>query len=289
MEVKFRASRRRIFKLALIAITTGLLASACSSSDLADATSNNGNAETTLASGSDTTIASEPITTEEALNGVPVGHTIIAQVSDSLDQISVYEQPDLSSAVTEQFEHPRFPPNIGSSVPTVFTMIENEDAPEGWIQVNLPIKPNGSTGWIRLGEVTLSSTPLKVVIDRDGFNLKVIEASTGDDGELVETTILDETVGIGTGASATPVGSFYVTELIRSTSEFYGPFAFGLSGFSEDLEEFAGQENAIIGIHGTNDPDSIGRQSSNGCVRIDNEIVTLLAQTLPLGTPVEIF
>ncbi len=289
MKVKVQPKITRPLKPVWIALAAGLLAVACSTTDLADATRDIESSESTANAISETTLSSQPIAGEEAIATVPIGHTIIAQVSDSLTEISVYEEPDLASVVVEQFEHPRFPPNIGSSVPTVFTMIENEDTPEGWIEVNLPIKPNGSTGWIRLSEVTLSSTPLRVIIDRDGFNLKLIEASTSPDGELVETTILDETVGIGTGASATPVGSFYVTELIRSTSEFYGPFAFGLSGFSEDLEEFAGQENAIIGIHGTNEPESIGRQSSNGCVRIDNEIITLLAQTLPLGTPVEIF
>ncbi len=286
MEEKSKAKNFRFNKLLGVLAAGLLMAAACSTSDLG--LSDESTDQATTLGGSDTTQA-QPITPEQAISSVPAGHTVIVQVSDSLSQISVYEQPDLASAVIQSFEHPRFPPNISSSVPTVFTMVENAEAPEGWAQVNLPIKPNGSTGWIRLSEVTLASTPLRVIIDRDGFNLKVIQASTGDNGELVETTILDETVGIGTGASATPVGSFYVTELIRSTSEFYGPFAFGLSGFSEDLQEFAGQENAIIGIHGTNDPDSIGRQSSNGCVRIDNELITLLADTLPLGTPVEIF
>lgn len=286
MEEKSKAKNFRFNKFLGVLAAGLLMAAACSTSDLG--LSGESSDQATTLGGSDTTQA-QPITPEQAISSVPAGHTVIVQVSDSLSQISVYEQPDLASAVVQSFEHPRFPPNISSSVPTVFTMVENPEAPEGWAEVNLPIKPNGSTGWIRLSEVTLASTPLRVIIDRDGFNLKVIQASTGDDGELVETTILDETVGIGTGASATPVGSFYVTELIRSTSEFYGPFAFGLSGFSEDLQEFAGQENAIIGIHGTNDPDSIGRQSSNGCVRIDNELITLLADTLPLGTPVEIF
>ena len=43
-----------------------------------------------------------------------------------------------------------------------------------------------------------------------------------------------------------------------------------------------------IGIHGTNQPASIGNAVSHGCVRVPNEIITQLAHNLPLGTPVTI-
>ena len=44
----------------------------------------------------------------------------------------------------------------------------------------------------------------------------------------------------------------------------------------------------MIGIHGTNEPDSIGRTVSNGCIRVDNDVITEMASFLPLGTPVTI-
>jgi len=43
-----------------------------------------------------------------------------------------------------------------------------------------------------------------------------------------------------------------------------------------------------IGIHGTNDPSSVGRSVSHGCIRLSNAAITRLAQELPLGTPVTI-
>lgn len=43
-----------------------------------------------------------------------------------------------------------------------------------------------------------------------------------------------------------------------------------------------------IGIHGTWDDDSIGSQSSAGCVRLKNEEIEELYLLLPIGTPVEI-
>lgn len=53
------------------------------------------------------------------------------------------------------------------------------------------------------------------------------------------------------------------------------------------LTTFQGGD-AIIGIHGTNRPDLIGGDVSAGCIRVANDVITRLAKTLPLGTPVEI-
>jgi len=42
------------------------------------------------------------------------------------------------------------------------------------------------------------------------------------------------------------------------------------------------------GIHGTNDPSSIGKAVSRGCVRMYNQDVLQLASIVPNGTPVSI-
>lgn len=42
------------------------------------------------------------------------------------------------------------------------------------------------------------------------------------------------------------------------------------------------------GIHGTNDPTSIGRHVSHGCVRMQKPDVEWLFQQVPIGTPVVI-
>ncbi|MEO7369038.1 MAG: L,D-transpeptidase, partial [Gemmatimonadaceae bacterium] len=43
------------------------------------------------------------------------------------------------------------------------------------------------------------------------------------------------------------------------------------------------------GIHGTNEPASIGRAASHGCVRMLNEDVEKLYDMVPVGTPVYIY
>lgn len=46
--------------------------------------------------------------------------------------------------------------------------------------------------------------------------------------------------------------------------------------------------NGGYGIHGTNNPGSVGRAVSHGCVRMHNEDVIQVYQTVPLGTLVTI-
>ena len=41
----------------------------------------------------------------------------------------------------------------------------------------------------------------------------------------------------------------------------------------------------VIAFHGTNQPDLIGSAASNGCIRMPNEVVTQLAETIPAGYP----
>jgi lipoprotein-anchoring transpeptidase ErfK/SrfK len=79
---------------------------------------------------------------------------------------------------------------------------------------------------------------------------------------------------------------FYLTALLRQPTRggAYGPYAFGLSGFSPVLRHFAGGPGQL-GLHGTNDPSSIGHSVTHGCIRVRNRVISMLAHRLPLGTP----
>ena len=96
-------------------------------------------------------------------------------------------------------------------------------------------------------------------------------------------------IGLGRSVSPTPTGRYFITDLLRPPDPrgFYGPYAFGLSAYSPVYTSFAGGDGQI-GIHGTNAPETIGRDASHGCIRVANAIVTRLARRLPLGTPVTI-
>jgi lipoprotein-anchoring transpeptidase ErfK/SrfK len=98
-----------------------------------------------------------------------------------------------------------------------------------------------------------------------------------------------ESVGIGQDRYPTPTGTFFARELARPGNPrgSYGPWAFGLSGYSNVLTKF-GTGDGQIGIHGTNQPAKLGTKVSHGCIRMRNVAITKLAQTLPQGVPVDI-
>ncbi len=93
----------------------------------------------------------------------------------------------------------------------------------------------------------------------------------------------------GAAATPTPVGRFFITELLRQPARhgLYGPWAFGLSAHSAVLAHWGGGDGQV-GIHGTDEPQLIGRSISHGCIRLRNRDIARLARVLPLGTPVDI-
>jgi lipoprotein-anchoring transpeptidase ErfK/SrfK len=149
-----------------------------------------------------------------------------------------------------------------------------------WLEVSLPERPNGSTGWVRRDAVELRTVDEAIEIDLAARTLRLL-----DGGEILLTT----PVAIGTGDAPTPTGSFYLVDKLATgdPDDVYGPFAFGLSAHSDVLTEFAGGDGQV-GIHGTNDPASIGQAVSHGCIRVPNEVAEVLNQRLALGTPVTI-
>jgi len=155
-----------------------------------------------------------------------------------------------------------------------------EEQRPGWFKVLLPLRPNGVTGWIRASEVSVATHDYRIDVQVSAHKLTVWKG---------DRVFLEDTVSVGSPATPTALGRFYTTGLFETarTQPFYGPYAYPLSGWSEVLFDFDGGEGQM-GIHGTDDPSSLGRSVSNGCVRMSNEALTRLAKALPLGVPVEI-
>lgn len=149
-----------------------------------------------------------------------------------------------------------------------------------WVKVRLPARPNHRSGWIPAADVELETVDLAVYVD---LQTKTLSVRSGDE------VVVRSPIAVGTPENPTPLGTFYVTDKLETPDPGggYGPFALGLSGYSETLTEFAGGDGQI-GIHGTNDPGSIGQAVSHGCVRLPNDVIEALATLLPLGTPVHI-
>lgn len=149
-----------------------------------------------------------------------------------------------------------------------------------WLEVDLPTRPNGSTGWIRASDVTLTGHDYRMEIDLGSHRLTVWNGAQ---------RLARVPVGVGRAVTPTPSGQYYITELLKQpdAAGLYGPWAFGLSAHSDVLDEFAGADG-ILGIHGTDFPEGIGTDVSHGCIRMSNAHITRLAHEVPVGTPVEI-
>lgn len=200
-------------------------------------------------------------------SGTLVAHAVSATVT-------AYAEPDRASERLQIFQNP-----TERGGPRVFQALSRSG--DGWIEVLLPIRPNGSRGWIREEAVTLSSNPYQIAINVSNHELSIYRGN-----ELQMQTV----IGVGTGQTPTPIGSFYLTELLRPSDPtgIYGPYAYGLSGYSDTLRSFNGGEG-VIGIHGTNDAEALGGDVSHGCIRVENGTIEEMVQYLPLGTPVNIY
>nr|MDP9493870.1 L,D-transpeptidase [Actinomycetota bacterium] len=161
------------------------------------------------------------------------------------------------------------------------TVVEVIEGPiDGWALVRLPVRPNGTQGWVMVSDLMLYVVDSKVEIDLSDRSLTYYEG-----GEEVLST----PVAVGTDRNPTPVGDFFVTDSVTlaNPGSPWGPHAFGISARSDTITEYNGGDG-IIGIHGTNRPASIGNAASLGCVRVPNEVITALHEIVPIGTPVEI-
>lgn len=82
-------------------------------------------------------------------------------------------------------------------------------------------------------------------------------------------------IGVGKMLTPTPTGTY---SIINKEPNPGGPFGVMWMGLSKPH----------YGIHGTDDPSSIGKVVSHGCIRMYNKDVLELSRTVPIGTLVTI-
>lgn len=164
-------------------------------------------------------------------------------------------------------------------LPEVYVTLRSAPGADGrmWVQVRLPSRPNGRTGWVPRSVLGPYHT-VRTVLTIDTGRLRATLLRRG-------VPIWSTRVGVGAAATPTPRGRFYVRELLRSGDPFYGPWAFGTSAYSS-LSDWPG--GGVVGIHGTNAPALIPGRPSHGCIRLTNAAVTRLVGLMPIGTPVRI-
>ena len=146
---------------------------------------------------------------------------------------------------------------------------------EPWYRVSIPMRPNGTYGWVPAKTVSLRPTHSQIVvnlihrtIDLYRFNKHKWHAK----------------VAIGAPGRETPVGHYFVAaRFVPYHDSFLGVFAVETSAYSK-LTEWPG--GGVVGIHGTSEPQLLGMAVSHGCVRVSNQTALKLKAYAPLGTPI---
>jgi lipoprotein-anchoring transpeptidase ErfK/SrfK len=124
-----------------------------------------------------------------------------------------------------------------------------------------------------------------------GDPIVIVNKSTNELA-LIDENKVQTVVSIGTGKTKelTPEGLFTIT--VKAKDPYYrrkdipggdpnNPLGSRWIGFDAE-----GTDGRIYGIHGTNQPASIGRYVSQGCIRMQNEVISSLYPLIPLGTKV---
>jgi lipoprotein-anchoring transpeptidase ErfK/SrfK len=198
-------------------------------------------------------------------------------VESTVDKLEVCDAPGEQPKVTFTYGRTN---RFGQ--PMVFLVADETKDAEGytWYQVFLPEKPNGVKGWLRASQVKTTDITHDVRIYLADHRLDLYEY-----GQKVKSY----QIGVGKVETPSPLGEFYVVEKIvpENTAGDYGVMAMGTTAFSETIQNWPGR--AQVGIHGTNAPETIGQDTTHGCIRLLNDEIMEISQVVHLGTPVFIY
>jgi len=159
----------------------------------------------------------------------------------------------------------------------IVAWVEDVSTDGRWGLVDLPYTWPRRQGWIRLKGLSRDATRVRVEIDLSEHSVTVRKFGN----------VLFRAPGAtGASYSPTPVGEYFVTDRVPfGAGSALGYFAFGISGIQPHLPAGWSGGNQLA-IHGTNDPSSIGRSVSAGCVRVSETTLDRLMPLLAYGTPV---
>ncbi len=109
----------------------------------------------------------------------------------------------------------------------------------------------------------------RIVINRQAHTLTLFRKNT-----------VYKTYKVAVGKPSTPTPPKGTFKIVNRAVNPGGPFGTRWLGLSAPYGDY--------GIHGTNNPSSIGKSVSNGCIRMFNNDVIELSNLVPIGTSVTI-
>lgn len=147
-----------------------------------------------------------------------------------------------------------------------------------WVQVQLPVRPTGTTAWVESRFFDFSENDWYVQVNVSNNQVRVWQG----------TELKTETAAVtGRSDRPTPLARTYIDEKVPGPNSAYGPWILTLASFSESVNTFGGALPKLA-LHGTHSPELMGQYASSGCIRLPNSVIQLLADTVPVGTRVDI-
>lgn len=217
--------------------------------------------------------AAPPPTTTTASTTTTVPSHGFEAAHAAVPEVALFDSPGAES--TDSMSNPTW-----EGVPLAFLV--KQHGPDGWLQVQISRRPNETLAWIHASDVTLEAVPNRIVVQRADRTLTVYRGTSDD-------VVFQAPVAVGAPRTPTPLGNFFVDIVVKVNrpTGAYGPYQLSVAGFSDVLYSFGGGVGQIA-IHGTNHPELIGQFVSNGCIRMNNDDITALAELAPVGTPVHV-
>jgi hypothetical protein len=117
-------------------------------------------------------------------------------------------------------------------------------------------------------EMPFFTGPLTIIVDKEKHRLAVTSGN-----------IILRNYAVGLGGDNTPEGNFVIRDKVVNPNG-HDNGEFGSRGMQLSDSNYA--------IHGTNEPDSIGKDESLGCIRMSRTDVEELFAMVPMGTKVQI-
>ena len=128
-------------------------------------------------------------------------------------------------------------------------------------------------------KIKVWTAPFNIFVDKSQ-NILILKS----DDEVIKTYI------VSTGANnSTPVGTFKIVNKLLNPTWFKAG-AVVPAGSSENVlgTRWLGFNLSGYGIHGTVEPQNLGKQVTQGCVRLNNQDVEELYSIVPIGTEITI-
>lgn len=232
--------------------------------------------------------ATSPVIEEEPETAEPDPWevTVLTVKDDGTQIVPAFDSPngknvmlyDINQVDDIELEYPLYAQTAFGN-PLVL-LVEEFDATGEWAKVAVPIRPNGTTAWVETAFFDQSTHNYRITIDLSDSLVSVYSG---------EELLMEHLAAIGRPDSPTPVTSGYIDEIIAGSEldAAYGTWILSISTFSESLGTFRGGLPKIA-LHGTDQPELVGQAISSGGIRVPNEIISQIADIVPVGTVVDI-